>query len=88
MQGNLLTDTDLFEKLRKEPFDLILANILAEVLIPMAPLMKKLLKPNGFLITSGIIDTREDACVAAFSDAGLNIVEINHLGEWVNITLN
>ncbi len=87
-QGNILDDPALLEELKKEPFDLILANILAEVLIPMAPLFRPLLKEGGFLITSGIINTREDACVKAFADAGLNIVEINHQGEWVNITLN
>ena len=87
-KGNLLTEEDFYRELCEEPYDLILANILAEVLIPMAPLLRRLLKSGGYIITSGIIDSREDACVRAFSDAGLNIVEINHMGEWVNITLN
>ncbi|MBQ7506685.1 MAG: 50S ribosomal protein L11 methyltransferase [Lachnospiraceae bacterium] len=87
-KGNLLTEEDFYRELCEEPYDLILANILAEVLIPMAPLLRRLLKSGGYIITSGIIDSREDKCVRAFSDAGLNIVEINHMGEWVNITLN
>ena len=84
--GNLLDRDALYDALCNEKFDLVLSNILADVIIPLAPLYRDLMKPGAKLITSGIIDFKEDEVVQALSDAGLNIVEINHQGEWVNIT--
>ena len=80
--GNLLEEEALVEG----EFDLVLANILAEVIIPMAPVLYRKCKKNGLLITSGIIDFKEDDCVRALADAGFFVKEINHMGEWVNIT--
>ena len=44
------------------------------------------LKKGGYFITSGIIDFKEKEVMTAMEDAGLEITEINHQGEWVNIT--
>ena len=61
-------------------------NILADVIIPMAPVIPARMKSGGMFITSGIIDFKEKEVAAAIEAAGLTIVEINHQGEWVNIT--
>ena len=56
------------------------------MIIPMAPVIPDRLKKGGFFITSGIIDFKEQEVKAAIEAAGLTVVEINHQGEWVNIT--
>ena len=84
--GNLIDDTSLQEKVGREKYDIVVANILADVIIPMAPVIPARLKKGGVFITSGIIDFKENEVKAAIEQAGLTVLEINHQGEWVNIT--
>ncbi len=84
--GNLIDDTALQEKVGTEEFDIVVANILADVIIPMAPVIPARLKKGGYFITSGIIDFKEQQVKDALLRAGFTIVEINRQGEWVNIT--
>ncbi len=84
-KGNLIDD----EALRRETgadYDIIVANILADVIIPLAPVAADMLKKCGYFITSGIIDFKEDAVRQAIEEAGLTVVEIHHQGEWAGIT--
>lgn len=64
-------------------FDLIIANILANVHVLLAPHLAQALKPGGLLVTSGIIADRETDVVAAFGAAGLDQIERHTEGEWV-----
>lgn len=84
--GNLIDDEELQQKVGTEVYDIVVANILADVIIPMAPVIPARLKKGGYFITSGIIDFKENEVKAAIEKAGLEVVEINHQGEWVNIT--
>lgn len=84
--GNLIDDTTLQEKVGTQEYEIVVANILADVIIPMVPVIPDRLKQGGYFITSGIIDFRENDVKEAIENAGLTIVEINHQGEWVNIT--
>ncbi len=84
--GNLIDDVELQEKVGTEEYDIVVANILADVIIPMAPVIPARLKKGGMFITSGIIDFKENEVKDAIEAAGLEVVEINHQGEWVNIT--
>lgn len=84
--GNLIDDGQLQQKVGSEEYEIVVANILADVIIPMAPVIPECLKKGGYFITSGIIDFKEDQVKKAIEAAGLEIVEINHQGEWVNIT--
>ncbi len=84
--GNLIDDTQLQEKVGTEEYEIVVANILADVIIPMAPVIPARLKKGGYFITSGIIDFKEQEVKEAIEKAGLEVVEINHQGEWVNIT--
>lgn len=84
--GNLIDDESLQEKVGIECHDIVVANILAEVIMPMAPIVPKRLKKGGIFITSGIIDFKEQQVKEAIEAQGLEILEINHQGEWVNIT--
>ena len=84
--GNLIDDVELQEKVGTEEYEVVVANILADVIIPMAPVIPARLKKGGYFITSGIIDFKENEVKEAIEKAGLKVVEINHQGEWVNIT--
>lgn len=84
--GNLIDDTKLQEEVGTEKYDIVVANILADVIIPMAPVIPARLKSGGYFITSGIIDFKENDVKAALEAAGFEIVEVNHQGEWVGIT--
>lgn len=84
--GNLIDDEELQIKVGSDRFDIVAANILADVIIPMAPVIPQFLKPGGYFITSGIIDFKEQEVKDAIEKAGFTVVEINHQGEWVNIT--
>lgn len=84
--GNLIEDTELQKKVGTEEYEIVVANILADVIIPMAPVIPDRLKKGGYFITSGIIDFKEQEVKEAIEAAGLTVVEINHQGEWVNIT--
>ena len=84
--GNLIDDEELQEKVGFEEYEVVVANILADVIIPMAKVIPDRLKKGGYFITSGIIDFKENEVKKAIEDAGLEVVEINHQGEWVNIT--
>lgn len=84
--GNLIDDVELQKTVGTEEYEIVVANILADVIIPMAPVIPDRLKKGGYFITSGIIDFKENEVKEAIEKAGLEIVEINHQGEWVNIT--
>ena len=83
--GNLIDDADLREQVGKGCFDVVCANILADVIIPMAPALADLLDKNGILITSGIIDFKEESVKEALEAVGLEIVSVIYQGEWVGI---
>lgn len=83
--GNLIDDKEIQDEVGYEKYDVVAANILAQVLIPLTPQVVKALKPGGIYITSGIIDDKEEEVATAIKEAGLNVVEINHMGEWVSI---
>lgn len=84
--GNLIDDVDLQKQVGIEEYDIVVANILADVIIPMAPVIPDRLRKGGYFITSGIIDFKEDEVRDAIEKTGLKVIEVNHQGEWVNIT--
>lgn len=83
--GNLITDEVLREKVGNG-YDIVVANILADVIIPMAPYAATALSPGGIFICSGIIDFKEDAVCEALKEAGLQIAAVTRQGEWVAVT--
>ena len=67
-------------------FDTVLANILAEELVRLAPELVERVAPGGYLILSGILGEREDFVVAGFGGHGLSLVESRHEAEWCCIS--
>lgn len=86
MIGNIITDRTVQEKVGYGCYDIVVANILADVLLPLTPVILNQLKPGGIYITSGIIDDKEAVVRKAVEDAGLTILEVTYQGEWVSIT--
>ena len=84
--GNIITDQSVQKKVGYGCYDIVAANILAEVLVPLTPVIVNQLKEGGIYITSGIIDEKEQTVAAAVEAAGLKILEITHQGEWVSVT--
>jgi ribosomal protein L11 methyltransferase len=76
-------DPALHENGLQTTFDLIAANLIARVLIALAPDLATALKPGGLLISSGIIDVKEEEVAAAFTAAGLQPIARHVEGEWV-----
>ncbi len=67
-------------------YDVVVANILADVIIPLSGLVRPLLKEEGVFITSGIINTMEEPVKEAMLAADFEILEVNHMKDWVSIT--
>ena len=85
--GNIIDDRKVQDQTGYEKYDIIAANILAPVIIMLIDEVARHMKPGALFITSGIIDTKEAEVTEAFNrNPDFEIVEINHLGEWVNIT--
>ena len=86
MIGNIIDDKEIQDKVGYEKYDIVAANILADVLVPLTPVIINQLKKGGIYITSGIIDDKEETVVNAVKAAGLEVLEITYQGEWVSVT--
>ena len=86
MIGNIIDDKEVQDKVGYDKYDIVVANILADVLVPLTPVILNQLKKGGVYITSGIIDDKEDTVVEAVKAAGLEVLEVTYQGEWVSVT--
>lgn len=86
MIGNIIDDKEVQDQVGYDRYDIVAANILADVLVPLTPVILNHLKIGGIYITSGIIEEKEETVVEAVKAAGLEVLEVNHQGEWVSVT--
>ena len=86
MIGNIITEKEVQDRVGYECYDIVVANIMADVLVPLTPVVVNQMKPGGIYITSGIIDDKEETVVEAVKAAGLNVLEVTYQGEWVSVT--
>ncbi|MGI8999983.1 MAG: 50S ribosomal protein L11 methyltransferase [Candidatus Limnocylindria bacterium] len=70
-----------------EPYPLVLANLVAAVLVTLAPTLARHLAPGGTLLASGIIEPRAPEVIEAMAAAGMHVVERRDDGEWVSLHL-
>ncbi len=85
--GNLIDDPEIQAWAGEEQYDIAVANILAPVIILLQAEIATHIKHGGFFITSGIIDTKEQDVLDAFAgNPEFEVLEVNHQGEWVNVT--
>ena len=85
MIGNIIDDKAVQDAVGYEKYDIVAANILADVLVPLTPVIIHQMKPGAVYITSGIIEEKENVVVEAVKAAGLEVLEVNHQGEWVSV---
>ncbi len=86
MIGNIITEKEIQDRVGYGCYDIVAANILADVLVALSPVIVNQMKPGGIYITSGIIDDKEAVVVEAVKAAGLEVLEVAHQGEWVGVT--
>lgn len=86
MIGNIITDKAVQDQVGYAKYDIVVANILADVLVPLTPVIVNQLKLGGIYITSGIIDNKEQTVRDAVEAAGLEVIEVTYQGEWVSVT--
>lgn len=86
MIGNIIDDKEVQDRVGYEKYDIVTANILADVLVPLTPVIVHQMKPGAVYITSGILDVKEEVVKEAVVAAGLEVVEVTHQGEWFSVT--
>lgn len=84
--GNMIDDSKTRDRAGYEKYDIVTANILADILVPMTPAVVPAMKKGGIYITSGILEDQAYKVLDACRAAGLEIVEQTQQGEWVSIT--
>lgn len=84
--GNLIDDPKVQDEVGYDRYDIVVANILPNVLIPLTPAAVRAVKPGGVFITSGILEGKEESVAEAMKKEGLQIVDITAQGEWRCVT--
>lgn len=82
--GDLASDKKVQEEVGGG-YDVVCANILADIIIGMLPAIRNTIRPDGVLLTSGIIDFKEDEVKNALYENGFKVYDIKRCGEWVSI---
>ncbi|MBQ7557772.1 MAG: 50S ribosomal protein L11 methyltransferase [Lachnospiraceae bacterium] len=86
-KGDLTKDRALVSELLKDrAYDIVTANIIAEIIAPMVPVLSGMLKPGGVLITSGILNEKAEMIVSKCKENGLKPVTVKQMGEWSCVT--
>ena len=85
LSGNVVTDPDVQQEISKNRYEVVAANIVADVIIGLAPKAREYMKENGVFITSGIISDREDEVREALIENGFEIVSTERRKDWVSI---
>ena len=84
--GNLIDDKEVQDKVGYEKYDLVCANILAEILVAMTPVIPATMKKGAYYVTSGILKEKEELVKDVILKSGLEVVEVTYQGEWVSVT--
>jgi ribosomal protein L11 methyltransferase len=83
--GNLNVDAEFREKVGLKSYDIVVANILADIIMPLSDVVREHMKDGGLFISSGILNTREQEVVSRLTANGFEIVEIIRMGDWISI---
>ena len=86
LTGNVTTDRPLMQRLLENRYDVVLVNIVADVIIQLAPVLPGFLEKSSVLICSGILDTRLPEVIAALEQAGLTVTQTRAKEDWRCIT--
>ena len=86
--GDIISDKALFEKIAVRKYNVIVANIVADVIIALLPTVKKLIAPGGTFVCSGIIDERFDDVVEAMKKENIAPSSVSRAGGWAAMSIN
>ena len=86
LTGNVTEDTAIMEALAAKEYDVVLVNIVADVIIGLAPVLPNFLTEKTTLICSGILDTRLEEVLTALKNAGLTVLEVKAEEDWRCVT--
>jgi len=84
IHGNIIEDGGVRENVGQGKYDIVVANILADVIIPLSDVIGENLKSGGIFIVSGIINTKEEEVRRALLKNNFDIIEVNKMGDWVS----
>ena len=87
LTGNVTEDRDLMNRLANDTWDLVLVNIVADVIIGLAPALPQFLTRRSLLICSGILDTRLEDVTAALKQTGLTVTAVRAKEDWRCVTV-
>ena len=82
--GNMLDDEAFCVPFSEQKYPIVVANILADVIIPLAPVVRRFLLPGGVFVCSGIINLMEEKTKKAFTDLGYEILNEERMNDWVS----
>ena len=85
LSGNVVTDKDIQDIISQDKYEVVAANIVADVIIGLAPKAREYMKEGGVFITSGIIEGRQDEVKEALEENGFEIVDIRNRKDWYSI---
>ena len=83
--GNVIDDENLRKKCGLKFYDIVVANILADIIMPLSDVVKDFMAEGSLFISSGILATREEEVKERLIKNGLEIVEVIPMGDWVSI---
>lgn len=84
--GNVIGDKAMMESLSEGGYDVVLANIVADVIIPLSAVVPHFLRPDGVFICSGILNTRLPEVERAIEATGLTITQREMQEDWCRLT--
>ena len=84
MAGNIIEDKKMQEEINVSQYDVVVANILADVIIPLSKTLKDLMRPGTIFISSGIIDMKKKEVEESILANEFEILEVNEMGDWVS----
>ena len=85
LSGNVVTDKEIQDIISQDKYEVVAANIVADVIIGLAPKAREYMKEGGVFITSGIIEGRQDEVKEALEENGFEIVDIRNRKDWYSI---
>ena len=84
--ADVLADRGQMDALSAGGYEIVLANIVADVIIPLSAVVPQFLRPGGLFLCSGILDRRLEEVQAAIGAAGLEILQVRTMEDWCQIT--
>lgn len=84
LSGDIISDEMFRETIGEQEYDIVVANILADIIMPLSKVIDQNMKPGGLFISSGIIKMKRDAVKEELKANGFELLEETTMGDWVS----